>query len=124
MGRGSSRSTSPSGHCGWQTSGLGHDQSGGQVTAVRVLVSGGVSLAGLSLDVDDLSVGAPWPAANDSSLTDPAAWSIDLAGLDVAYSGGGISSGRRASSPGQPDSSPATRPTTSASSAPTSGRTA
>ena len=41
--------------------GFGVDQSGGQVSAVRVLVSGGISLAGLSLDIDALSIGAPWP---------------------------------------------------------------
>ncbi len=69
--------------------GFGVDQAGGQVSAVRVLISGGISLAGLSLDVDDLSVGAQWPGP--TPLTNPGAWTIDLDGLDVAYSGGGIS---------------------------------
>jgi hypothetical protein len=71
--------------------GFGDDVTNGKVTKVRIIISGGLSLAGLNLDVQDLSVGAPWPAADgDHALTDPAAWSLDLAGLAVSYSGGGV----------------------------------
>ena len=70
--------------------GFGDDVTNGKVTKVRIIVSGGLSLAGLNLDVQDLSVGAPWPAAGGHALTDASAWSLDLAGLAVSYSGGGV----------------------------------
>ena len=69
--------------------GLGVDQDGSSVTAVRVLFDGGLSLVGLSITVEELSVGAQWPGP--LALTDPHAWSIDLSGLAVGYSGGSVS---------------------------------
>ena len=72
--------------------GFGVDQDGTAVHGVRVLFDGGLSMLGLAIDVEDLSVGATWPAAStDTPLTDPHAWSIDLAGLAVGFSGGAIS---------------------------------
>jgi len=73
--------------------GFGDEMTNGTVTSVRIIISGGLSLAGLNLDVQDLSIGAPWPATGSTgshALTDPAAWSLDLAGLAVSYSGGGV----------------------------------
>ena len=70
--------------------GFGDDVTNGKVTSIRIIISGGLSLAGLNLDVQDLSVGAPWPAAGGHPLTDPSAWSLDLSGLAVSYSGGGV----------------------------------
>jgi hypothetical protein len=69
--------------------GFGVDQDGSSVTAVRVLLDGGLSLVGLAITVEELSVGAQWPG--QLALTDPHAWSIDLAGLAVGYSGGSVS---------------------------------
>ncbi|HEY2176934.1 MAG TPA: DUF6603 domain-containing protein, partial [Mycobacteriales bacterium] len=73
--------------------GFGVDQDGHQVTGVRVLLDGGVSLAGLALTVDDLSIGAHWPTASGGGppLTDPAAWSIDLGGLAVGATESSVS---------------------------------
>jgi large repetitive protein len=72
--------------------GFGVDQDGSAVHGLRVLFDGGLSMLGLSIDVEELSVGAQWPAARqDKALTDPHAWSIDLAGLAVGYSGGSVS---------------------------------
>jgi hypothetical protein len=69
--------------------GFGVDQNGSSVTALRVLFDGGLSLVGLSITVEELSVGAQWPGP--LALTDPHAWSIDLSGLAVGYSGGSVS---------------------------------
>jgi large repetitive protein len=72
--------------------GFAVDQDGSTVHGLRVLFDGGLSMLGLAIDVEDLSVGAQWPlASSDPPLTDPHAWSIDLAGLAVGYSGGGVS---------------------------------
>ena len=72
--------------------GFGVDQDGGTVHALRVLFDGGLSMLGLAIDVEELSVGARWPSGSgDPPLTDPGAWSIDLAGLAVGYSGGAVS---------------------------------
>ncbi len=73
--------------------GFGVDQDGHQVTGVRVLLDGGISLAGLALSVEQLSVGAHWPTATDGGppLTDPAAWSIDLGGLAVGATESSVS---------------------------------
>jgi hypothetical protein len=70
--------------------GFGDEVANGKVTSVRIIISGGLSLAGLNLDVQELSVGAPWPDGNGHPLTDATAWSLDLAGLAVSYSGGGV----------------------------------
>lgn len=89
--------------------GFGDDVTNGKVTKVRIIISGGLSLAGLNLDVQDLSVGAPWPAAGGHALTDASAWSLDLAGLDVSYSGGGVQLAgglRRRGSPSLPGNPP------------------
>lgn len=53
---------------------------------IRFLVDGGVSIAGFTAQVDDLSVQIPLHHADD-----PSQWGIDLAGLGVAYAQGGIS---------------------------------
>jgi hypothetical protein len=70
--------------------GFGDEVVSGKVTSIRIIISGGLSLAGLNLDVQELSVGAPWPDGDGRPLTDAAAWSLDLAGLAVSYSGGGV----------------------------------
>ena len=70
--------------------GFGVDQDGSTVHGLRVLIDGGVSMLGLSIEVEDLSVGATWPPPGPA-LTDPHAWSIDLAGLAAGYSGGSVS---------------------------------
>ena len=75
--------------------GFGVDQDGTAVHGVRVLFDGGLSLLGLTIDVEELSVGATWPVPGPPgagpALTDPQAWSLDLAGLAVGYSGGSVS---------------------------------
>jgi large repetitive protein len=75
--------------------GFGVTMSGGSdptVSSVAVSISGGVSMLGLNLDLLDLSVSAPWPGQPPTqSLTQPSAWAIDLSGLDLSFSGGGVS---------------------------------
>jgi hypothetical protein len=70
--------------------GFAVDQDGSTVHGLRVLIDGGLSMLGLSIEVEELSVGATWPPPGPA-LTDPHAWSIDLAGLAVGYSGGSVS---------------------------------
>ena len=90
--RGGSRSSAASGPLHVEQIGFGVDQDGSAVHGLRVLFDGGLSMLGLSIDVQELSVGAQWPASQaDKALTDPHAWSIDLAGLAVGYSGGSVS---------------------------------
>jgi hypothetical protein len=60
-------------------------QQGGRTVGVDLLVDGGVSLAGLSVMVDDLTLGVPF-----RSLGRPEDWSIDLAGLAVSYDSAGV----------------------------------
>jgi large repetitive protein len=55
------------------------------VDRARFLVDGGVSLAGLNVGVDDLSLSVPW--RRPLQLAD---WRIDLAGLAIGYRGGAI----------------------------------
>ncbi len=57
----------------------------GDVDRVKFLVDGGVLLAGLSVQVDDLSVSVPFRTPLD--LED---WKLDLAGLGVSYAGTGV----------------------------------
>lgn len=83
--------------------GFGVDQDGSTVHGLRVLLDGGLSLLGLSIEVEELSVGAQWPLQpSDPPLTDPHAWSIDLSGLAVGYSGGGVSLAGALSKRGSP----------------------
>ena len=71
--------------------GFGDEVTNHKVTSIRIFISGGLSLAGLNIDVQELSIGAPWPdGSSGHALTDPSAWSLDLAGLAVSYSGGGV----------------------------------
>ena len=71
--------------------GLGVDKTGQQLTAVRVLVDGKVEMLGLTMAVDDLGLKIPWPTpANKTELWSAANWSVDLAGLAVAASTGGV----------------------------------
>lgn len=65
--------------------GVGLMQQDGATVGVDLLVDGGVSFAGLSVMVDDLTLGVPF-----RSLGSPGDWSIDLAGLAVAYDGSGV----------------------------------
>ncbi|HWD79457.1 MAG TPA: DUF6603 domain-containing protein, partial [Kribbella sp.] len=51
-------------------------------TAVSLAIDGGVSIAGLSAEVDDLTVTIPY-----AHVTDPTQWSLDLKGLAIGYSG-------------------------------------
>jgi hypothetical protein len=55
-------------------------------TAATLAIDGGVSIAGLTAQVDQLSTTIPY-----AHVTDPSQWSIDLKGLAVGYSGPGIS---------------------------------
>ncbi|MCE3246191.1 MAG: putative transcriptional activator [Geminicoccaceae bacterium] len=55
------------------------------VDRARFLVDGGVSLAGLNLGVDDLSLSIPWRRPRQR-----ADWRIDLAGRAVGYRGGAV----------------------------------
>ncbi|MCX5262259.1 hypothetical protein OOK27_50450 [Streptomyces canus] len=66
--------------------GFGVTRSGGTVTRLRLLVDGGVSIAGLTAQVDDLELNLPWPAPWEISQ-----WRLDLAGLAVGYQGSGVS---------------------------------
>ena len=71
--------------------GFGDEITNHKVTSIRIIISGGLSLAGLNIDVQELSIGAPWPDGNSGlALSDPTAWTLDLAGLAVSYSGGGV----------------------------------
>ncbi|MCV2393290.1 alpha/beta hydrolase, partial [Actinotalea sp. M2MS4P-6] len=55
-------------------------------TTLTLAIDGGVSVAGLTAEVDELSVAVPY-----ASVTDPSTWVIDLKGLAVGYSGPAIS---------------------------------
>lgn len=55
-------------------------------TQVSLLIDGGVTVAGLSAQVDDLEITVPF-----AHLSDPSQWSLDLKGLAVGYSGPAIS---------------------------------
>lgn len=57
----------------------------GDVDRVKFLLDGGVAIAGLTVEVDDLSVSVPFHAPLDLD-----AWRLDLAGLGVGYAGGGV----------------------------------
>jgi hypothetical protein len=70
--------------------GFAVDQDGSAVHGLRVLIDGGLSIIGLAIEVEELSVGAIWPPAGPA-LTDPHAWSIDLAGLAVGYADESVS---------------------------------
>ncbi len=65
--------------------GFGVTRTGDTVTWLRLLIDGGVSLAGLTVQVDDLELDLPWPAP-----WDVAHWRLDLAGLAVGYQGSGV----------------------------------
>jgi hypothetical protein len=55
-------------------------------TSASMVIDGGVSFAGLSAEVDELSITVPY-----AHVSDPSKWSLDLKGLAVGYSGPGIS---------------------------------
>lgn len=55
-------------------------------TDLSMGIDGGVSIAGLSAEVDQLTIGIPF-----QHVTDPKQWSIDLRGLAVGYSNAGVS---------------------------------
>lgn len=54
-------------------------------TTVSLAIDGGVTIAGLSAEVDDLTVSIPY-----AHVTDPSQWSLDLKGLAIGYSGPAI----------------------------------
>ena len=54
-------------------------------TAASMVIDGGVSIAGLSAEVDGLSITVPY-----AHVTDPSQWSLDLKGLAIWYSGPSI----------------------------------
>ncbi|MBL8329112.1 MAG: hypothetical protein JNJ71_09695 [Rubrivivax sp.] len=58
---------------------------GGPQLQGAILLDGGVSLAGLSVGVDDLSLTIPFAQIGDLSQ-----WQLGLRGLAVAYDGGGV----------------------------------
>ncbi|MEM9561521.1 MAG: DUF6603 domain-containing protein [Actinomycetota bacterium] len=64
------------------------DDAGGERNLIDVsfLIDGGASLAGLTVQVDDLSLTVPWATASR-----PGTWKVDLAGMAVGYQGGGVS---------------------------------
>jgi hypothetical protein len=71
--------------------GFGVDKAANRVTGARVLVDGRVSLLGLTVSVEGLSLGANWPQSSaDPPLYDPRAWDVDLLGLGVAADMSGV----------------------------------
>jgi hypothetical protein len=54
-------------------------------TAAALAIDGGVSIAGLSAQVDQLTVTVPY-----AHVTDPSQWSLDLKGLAIGYTGPAI----------------------------------
>lgn len=54
-------------------------------TVASLVIDGGVSVAGLSAEVDQLSISVPY-----ALVSDPSQWTIDLKGLAVGYSGPAI----------------------------------
>ncbi|HEX5087846.1 MAG TPA: DUF6603 domain-containing protein, partial [Nocardioides sp.] len=63
------------------------DEVGAGVSSTRLTlaITGGVSIAGLSAQVDELSVAIPY-----ATVGDPSTWVLDLKGLAVGYSGPAI----------------------------------
>lgn len=61
---------------------------GGANLEGAILVDGGVSLAGLAVGVDDLSLTVPF-----AKISDITAWKLGLRGIAVAYNGGGVKIG-------------------------------
>ncbi|MEV0181704.1 alpha/beta hydrolase [Streptomyces sp. NPDC050625] len=55
-------------------------------TRLTLAIDGGVSVAGLSAEVDELSVSVPYATAGD-----PSTWALDLKGLAIGYSGPAVS---------------------------------
>src|SRR6266700_906235 len=51
-------------------------------TNVALLIDGGVSIAGFTAQVDDLTIGVPF-----NSINNPTGWTLDLKGLALGYSG-------------------------------------
>lgn len=83
--------------------GFGVGKDGERVVSVSVLIDGKVSLLSLILAVEGLSLGVKWPQdADDAPLYSPSAWEVDLAGLGVSASTGGvILTGGLSRSPGE-----------------------
>ncbi len=59
--------------------------AGRELVDISFLLDGGASLAGLTVQVDDLSLTIPWQTASRLST-----WKVDLAGMAVGYQGGGV----------------------------------
>jgi len=69
-----------------QVGGQVENDTAGDLEAIVLLLDGGVSLAGLTVGVDDLSLRIPWETGWDITQ-----WAIDLQGLAIGYSGSGVS---------------------------------
>ena len=63
------------------------DQVGVELSSTNagLLIDGGVSIAGLTAQVDELTIGVPFDHINN-----PTAWTLDLKGIALAYSGPSI----------------------------------
>lgn len=66
--------------------GVAITQAGGHAAGVSLLIDGGVVIAGLSIQVDDLSLTIPF-----QHFGDPSRWSVDLQGLAIGFEAPGIS---------------------------------
>ena len=66
--------------------GLGVKRSGSTTESISILVDGGASVAGLTVQVDDLEVIIPWATPFQLNT-----WRLDLAGIGVGYQGGSLS---------------------------------
>jgi large repetitive protein len=66
--------------------GVGSEEAGGRTTAVQLLLDGGLSMLGLTVQVDDLSVTLP-----TATPLQPGTWKLGLAGLGLGLDAGGLS---------------------------------
>ena len=65
--------------------GVGSQEADGRTTAVRLLLDGGLSMLGLSVEVDDLSVTLP-----AATPLQPGTWRLGLAGLGLGLNAAGL----------------------------------
>jgi len=73
-------------HAGFGPIYIGEIGFGISNTAASLAIDGGVSIAGLSAEVDQLTVTVPY-----AHVTDPSHWTLDLKGLAIGYSGPALS---------------------------------
>lgn len=72
-------------HAGFGPIYIGEIGLGVTSTAASLVIDGGVSVAGLAAEVDELSITVPY-----AHISDPSQWSLDLKGLAVGYSGASV----------------------------------